>query len=409
MNRRTVRLPFTLAAASILAGCGLSPSPGDDPGALPAETLAPPAARYAAPAEQIRRHARDLIVDENLPGVSIAVAVDGELAWAEAVGWSDLEERAPLTPRMRFRIGGVSQSLTAAAVGLLHERGLLDVDAPVGDYLPALPDEHGRVTTRQLMSHVAGFGHYGGGENGQVNPDDGLAFARRTCAVAADAIDAIDIFAGDRPRFEPGTAFRYSSYGWVLVSALVEAVAGEPFADFMAREVFAPSGMPDTRLDAPGGPPGRHGHAAPGRAGLYFPAFAMRTRYGLHDAPNIDHTCLMGADGFVSTPSDLVRFGAALPRGGLLESGTVELLQTEAQLASGEPTGYALGWFVRRVPLDDEARVIGHGGSAVGGSTSFMAFPDRDLVIAVSSNVSFAEDAVRSLALATAAAFAGYE
>ena len=194
------------------------------------------------------------------------------------------------------------------------------------------------------------------------------------------------------------------------VSVLVEAVAGEPFADFMDREVFAPLGMPDTRLDAPGGRPGGHGHAVPGRAGLYFPALAMRTRYGLHDAPNIDHTCLMGADGFVSTPSDLVRFGAALVRGDLLEPGTVELLQTAAQLASGEPTGYGLGWFVRRVPLDDaQARAIGHGGSAVGGSTSFMTFPDLDLVVAVSSNVSFAEDAVRSLALATAQAFAAYE
>ena len=407
MNKRTVRLPFTLAAASILAGCGLSPSPGDDPGALPAEALAPPAARYAAAVEHVRRHARNLIVDENLPGVSIAVAVDGELAWAEALGWSDLEERIPLTPRLRFRIGGVSQSLTAAAVGLLHERGLLDLDAPVGDYLPTLPGGHGRVTARQLMGHVAGFGHYGGGENGQVNPDDGLALAGRTCSVAADAID---IVAGDRLRFEPGTAFRYSSYGWVLVSVLVEAVASEPFADFMAREVFAPVGMPDTRLDAPGGPLRRHGHIVPGRAGLYFPAFAMRTRYGLHAAPNIDHTCLMGADGFVSTPSDLARFGAALSRGDLREPGTVELLQTQAQLASGEPTGYGLGWFVRRVPLDDaEVRVIGHGGSAVGGSTSFMTFPDRDLVTAVSSNVSFAEAAVRSLALATAAAFAGYE
>ena len=406
MSKRTVRLLLTLATVSILAGCGLSPGPGEDPGALPAETLAPPAVRHAAAVEQIRQRARDLIVDENLPGVSIALAVDGELAWAEALGWSDLQERVPLTPRLRFRIGGVSQSLTAVAVGLLLERGLLELDAPVGDHLPTLPDEHGRVTTRQLMGHAAGFGHYGGGENGQVNPDDELAFARRTCAVAADALE---IVAGDRLRFEPGTAFRYSSYGWVLVSALVEAVAGEPFADFMHREVFAPVGMPDTRLDAPGGPRG-HGHTVPGRAGLYFPAFAMRTRYGLHDAPNIDHTCLMGADGFASTPSDLVRFGAALSRGDVLEPGTVELLQTQAQLASGEPTGYGLGWFVRRVPLGDaEARVIGHGGSAVGGSTAFMALPDHDLVIAVSSNVSFAEDAVRSLALATATAFVGQE
>lgn len=402
------RLLLTLAAAPILVACGhLVPSPGDDPLALPSESLAPPAARYADAVEHVQLLARNLIIDENLPGVSIAVAVDGELAWAEAIGWADLRERVPLTPRTRFRIGGVSQPITAAAVGLLHQRGLVDLDAPVQEYLPSFPEKSWPVTTRQLMGHVAGLGHYGGGEAAQINPDDELPIARRSCTVAADALD---LFAGDALRFEPGTSFRYSSYGWVLVSAVVEAAADEPFLDFMAREVFAPLGMQDTMLDAPGGPLGRHGHTVPGRAGLYFPSFAMRTRFGLQDAPNIDHTCLQGADGFVSTPSDLVRLGLAMSRDDLLQADTLELLQTEGRLESGEATGYGLGWFVRRVPLHgSQVRVIGHGGSAVGGSASFLTFPDQGLVIAVTSNVSFAEDAVRSLALAVAEAFAGRE
>ncbi|MPZ21428.1 MAG: serine hydrolase, partial [Luteitalea sp.] len=70
-----------------------------------------------------------------------AVAVDGELAWAEALGWADLQERVPITPRMPFRIGGVSKPMTAAAVGLRHQQGLLDLDAPVQEYLPSFPEK----------------------------------------------------------------------------------------------------------------------------------------------------------------------------------------------------------------------------------------------------------------------------
>ncbi len=403
------RLMLASAAALILAACGhLVPSPGDDPLALPAESLAPPAARYADAVEQVRLLARNLIIDENLPGVSIAVGIDGDLAWAEAFGWADLRKRVPLKPGTRFRIGGVSKPLTAAAVGLLHQRGLIDLDAPVRKYLPGFPEKRWPVTTRQLMGHVAGFGHYGGGEASQINPDDGLPIAQRpNCTTVTDAFDA---FADEGLLFEPGTSCSYSSYGWVLVSAVVAAAAGEPFLDFMDREVFAALKMQDTRLDAPGGPRGRHGHSVSKRANLYFPAFAMNTRLGLQDAPNIDHTCLWGADGFISTPTDLVRFGLAMSRDDLLKPDTIELLRTEGRLESGQPTGYGLGWFVRRVPLKGrQVRVIGHGGSVVGGSTSFMTFPDRGLVIAVTSNVSFAEEAVRSLALAAAEAFAGRE
>jgi len=335
------------------------------------------------------------------------VALDGELAWAEAFGWADLRERVPITPRTRFRIGGVSKPMTAAAVGLLHQRGLVDLDAPVQKYVPSFPEKRWPVTTRQLMGHVAGVGHYGAGEAAQINPDSAASrIGRRpNCKVVTDAFD---LFPADPLLFEPGTSYSYSSYGWILVSAVVEAAADEPFLDFMDREIFATLDMQDTMLDAPGGPVGRHGHTVPNRAGLYFPAFAMRTRLGLQDAPNIDHTCLWGADGFISTPSDLIRFGVAMSQGDLLEPDTIELLQTEGRLESGEATGYGLGWFVRRVSLNGSpVRAIGHGGSAVGGSTSFLTFPDHGLVIAVTSNVSFAEDAVYSLALATAEAFAG--
>src|SRR5690349_3186528 len=87
--------------------------------------------RYAASIGEGRRLARALVVGENLPGLSVAVAADGAIVWAEGFGWADVEGRDPVTPRTRFRLGAASKPLTAAAVALLHDRGRLDLDAPL--------------------------------------------------------------------------------------------------------------------------------------------------------------------------------------------------------------------------------------------------------------------------------------
>ena len=81
-----------------------------------------------------------------------------------------------------------------------------------------------------------------------------------------------------------------------------------------------------------------------GRASLYFPRMAMRTDLGLQDAPRAGYSCWAGAGAFLSTPSDLVKFGSAMLRPGLLKAETIALLQTPLQLESGVSTGYALGW-----------------------------------------------------------------
>ena len=80
----------------------------------------------------------------------------------EGFGWADLEQRVPVTPLTRFRIGSVSKPLTAAALGLLVERGELDLDAPVQEYVPDFPTKRWPITTRQVAGHVAGIRHYQG-------------------------------------------------------------------------------------------------------------------------------------------------------------------------------------------------------------------------------------------------------
>jgi len=120
----------------------------------------------------------------------------------------------------------------------------------------------------------------------------------------------------------------------------------------------------------------------------------------------MDFSCFSGASAFLSTPSDMVRFIMALNGGKVLQPATVQMLQTSPRLPTGEETGYGLGWDLETVTLGgQQTRMIGYDGELRDGQvSSFMAFPDRDLIVAVMSNISFAD--TTSIAMKIAEAFA---
>jgi CubicO group peptidase (beta-lactamase class C family) len=211
-------------------------------------------------------------------------------------------------------------------------------------------------------------------------------------------VEALPFFAERSLLFEPGTQYRYSSYGWILVSAAVEAAADEPFFMFMRKQIIETLAMDDTRADAMA--------PIPDRATFYFPRFAADPRYGLHLMREIDYSCYAGASAFLSTPSDLVRFAMAINSGKLLQPATVQLLQTPQRLISGEETGYGLGWDLETVALAGErTRVVGHDGESLGGMVaSLMTFPEHGIVVSVTSNISYADTS--GVALKIAQAFA---
>jgi CubicO group peptidase (beta-lactamase class C family) len=123
----------------------------------------------------------------------------------------------------------------------------------------------------------------------------------------------------------------------------------------------------------------------------------------------IDYSCYAGSSAFLSTPSDLVRFGMAINSGKLLQPATVQLLQTPQRLASGQETGYGLGWDLETVALaGTPTRGVGHDGTSMGGMVaSFITFPEHGIVVSVTSNIAYA--ATESLAVSIAQAFAEQE
>jgi serine beta-lactamase-like protein LACTB len=343
-----------------------------DPAAVPS-TPGVHAERYSGAIEESRRLAHALLLEENLPGLSVAVARDGEIVWTEGFGWADLEGRVPVTPRTQFRLGSVSKTLTAAAVAMLHERGRIDLDAPVQTYVPAYPQKPWTITTRQLMGDIAGVHRIRGDNND--NPPGGQC---------ASVHDALATFADEPLLFEPGTRYRFSTYGWILLSAVVEAAAGEPLPMFMTREILEPLGMESTVLD--------DGANVPDITSFYIPRASMRTRLGVRKGARLHNSCLAGAGAFFSTPSDLVRFGSAMLKPGLLKAETIALLQTPLRLKSGASTDFALGWKVERVQLAGApARMVAHRATPNGSTVALLTFPDHGVVVAAASNISPAD------------------
>lgn len=341
---------------------------------VPTSAGAGPSEAWRAAADQARQIVRASLAEQNLPGVSIAVAAGGEIVWAEGFGFADLENRVAVTPETRFRIGTASKMLTSGGVGLLIEKGLLRLDDPVQTYVPEFPAKQWPVTVRHLMAHTAGLGN----DSGDEGPLYGTACDR--------PVEAFEVFADAPLRFEPGTQYRYSSYGWIVVSAAVESAAGEPFMRYMRRHVFEPLGMEDTREDSATESISRLSVS-------YFPRYGADPKYGPDVMRPVDYSCYAGASALLSTPSDLLRFVIALDSGKLLQTSTVAELQKSVQLSTGADTAYGLGWDHETTTIAGaETPVIGHDGTLLGGTAvSIMKFPTLDLTVAVLSNTSYAD------------------
>ena len=331
-------------------------------------------AAWAGAVDHGQQIVRASVMEQNLPGVSVAVGIGGDLVWAEGFGWADLENKVPVGPQTRFKIGSASIALTSAAVGVLLEKGRLRLDDEIRMHVPAFPEKEWPVTLRQLMGHLGGVRTDGGDEG---------PFRSEHCDTPSEGLR---LFADASLRFQPGTQYRHSLYGWTLLSAAVEAAAQDPLYSFMREHIFKPLGMNATMPDDVT-------ETMPDRAMGYFPR-GGDPRYGVDGGPRVaDYSCYAGAATFLSTPSDLVRFGTGINSGKLLRPATVESLQASQRLPSGEQTGYGLGWDREIVTLaGEQVTSIGHDGRWMGGPVaSLITFPRHDIVVAVTANIAYAD------------------
>jgi len=335
-------------------------------------SAAPALAQVAAPVRSVVHtdsttvaRARALIrarTEGRVPGAQVAVMLDGRTIWSEGFGLADLEQRVAVTPLTRFRIGSISKSLTSAALGLMVEEGRLDLDAPIQRYVPSFPPKPWPITTRELAGHLAGVRHYRGNEFLLNRHFD-------------DVVAGLAVFENDSLLFEPGTRYSYSSYGWNLVSAAVEAAAGQPFLQLMQSRVFGPLGMTRTTPDLL--------DTLLSNRGRYYDRDSTGMPYT--NSPAVDNSYKWAGGGFLSTAEDLCRFGSALLRPGFLRPETVRALWSTQHTRDGRATGYGMGWFVG--PDSTGRFTAEHGGGSIGGTAILIIYPDAKLVVTILTNL----------------------
>jgi serine beta-lactamase-like protein LACTB len=320
-------------------------------------------AQFGTAIAEARAYAGRLYDSLALPGLAIAVAVHDEILLTAEFGYSDVAARQPIVPTSQFRIGSVSKVVTTAALARLVQQGKVDLDAGIGRYLPTLPPDKLGITSRQLAGHQGGIRHYGQGE---------FSSTRAYPNVAA----SFGSFIRDTLLSPPGTRQSYSSYGYNLLAAVMEAATGQEYRQLIRDEVTRPLGLHRTMVEASlenGDKP---------------VSYYVKNQGMLEAAPMVDLSDRWPSGGFLSTASDLARLGSGILRSSYLNEATRVLLFTPQKLANGTDTNVALGW---RVATDSAGRrFVHHGGEAMGGRAFLLVYPEQRVVVAMLANQSFA-------------------
>ena len=327
---------------------------------------------------------RALMEESKIPGMSVSVGINGKVVWSEGFGYADMENRVPVSKETRFRLGSVSKMLTIAAVARLYEEGKLDLDASINQYVPTFPDKGHKITARQLAGHLGGIRHYQAKDYTNGRNIDFEHYDTVT--------DSLKIFQDDPLVAEPGTRYQYTTFGFTLLSAVVESASKKSFLDYMQEAVFQPLKMEQTTADRPDR------------------IISNRTRFydldrsgQIVNSPYVDPSYKWSGGGMLSTPEDLIRFGSAYLRPGFLKAETLDLLFTSQRTSDGKETGVGIGW---RVAKDSAGRrIVHHAGSMGGCRAVILIYRDAGVVVAMVSNLGATPRAIEESAQALAAPF----
>ena len=323
--------------------------------------------------DQVIDYMEQLRVDHDLPGISVAVAVDGKIVFSEGVGYAELDNRTPATGRTVHNIGSVSKVFAVVGLMQLVEAGLIDLDATLQQYMSYYPEQPSPITIRHILTHTSGIRHYRSGEFGPY----GLLRFRHYDSFE----EATRLWRDDPLVYDPGTAWMYSSHAHNLQHGIVESVTDEKYEEYLKYNVFEPAGMMATQFDVPARVVNNRGKGY------------VRDENGQFiNAPNEDPSYKYAGGGILSNVEDMVRLALAINDGRLLDRQTVTEMHTPQidpsirEYGTNTTLGHeqALAWFIRT----DQAgrRYPSHTGT-VKGTRSFLAnFADQGVVVALQVN-----------------------
>lgn len=316
------------------------------------------------PFEAVRQRIEQQLVERQIPSLAVAVSKDGKLLWEEGFGWANRESRVAATEHTPYSLASISKPITATGLMVLMQRGLVDLDRAVNDYLDdakivAPIGKAADATLRRLANHTSGLPlhyHFFYVDEDYQRPAFAESLRRYGTLVTS-----------------PGERYQYANFGYGVLDHIIARKSGMSYADFMRREVFLPLAMTRSSVHLP---PGLEGQAA--------------VRYAHDQTPlplyDFDHP---GASAVFSSAHDLVRFGMfhlqqrQADQQAILGSSSIEEMQKPtAQVGDGRQ--YGIGWFID----DDEHgyQTVSHTGGMGGVRTRLTLVPKEGIVVAALCN-----------------------
>jgi CubicO group peptidase (beta-lactamase class C family) len=327
----------------------------------------------------IKQQIREALKERNIASLALAVAKDGETIWEDGFGWANRESRLRSDAHTPYSLASISKPITATALMTLVEKGQVDLDAPINEYLG----------NAKLVAHVG----VARGDQGGMGPKEAAdqATVRRIANHTSGLSLHYQFFHADEPwrrppmdlstlRYGhlvriPGERYVYANFGYGLIDYVIERVSGQPFGTYLKNEVFDPLGMTRSGL---GIGPNLKPYAA--------------ERYDLNGKPisfyDFDHP---GASAVFCSAHDLIRFAqlhlksTRIDQQSVLSDASIDEMQT-ATTSTNPNDGYGIGW--RIVPDNHGYRTVNHDGSMGGVRTRLMLVPDEKLAVAVLCNAS---------------------
>ena len=304
---------------------------------------------------------------EKMPGLALAVVRDGQIIKARGYGLANIELDVPVKAETIFQTGSVGKQFTATAVMMLVEDGKIRLDDPIGKYLPSAPATWKNITVRNLLTHTYGIHDY----ETESLKKKGPAFVNLRNDYTED--DLFKKFSGLPLDFPPGSQWRYSNSGYVILGILIHKVTGQFYGDVLQERIFRPLGMTSTRIIS-------EADIIPNRAAGY-----RLVNGEIKNQEWVSPTLNTTADGALYTNVvDMAKWDAALYTEKLLKQGSLNQMWTPVRLNDGKTAEYGFGWDINRV---NGHRLIEHGGAWQGFTTQISRYVDDKFTVIVLTNL----------------------
>jgi D-alanyl-D-alanine carboxypeptidase len=320
---------------------------------------------------------RDILeryAQKGIPGISMAIRV-GDQYWEGAGGYASIEKQIKMQPCHLLYSQSVAKTYTAVTILQLMEKGLIDLDKSMREYLPEKIWKRiqysDKITVRMLLNHTSGMFDYAY-DYGEVT----YLLNNGDKVWSEDFL--LEFILDKKPVFYPGTKYMYCNSGYTMLAIIAEKVTGKPHSEIIRRQILEPLGLNRTFY--------KEEVSATVNSGLvnsYIDRFSDGHFENISQPQMNNILSMKGDDSIVATSRDYVDFLDGLVTGKLLSPASFEMMKQWVTNSKGD-LAYGLGL---DYAIDEGHIAWGHSGGGLGAGCILYYYPEQNITLFLGVNM----------------------